>query len=129
MINFKKPETILIILIIIVGSIIIYNLVISIPTRNYSLDIDAIKDPESLFLNSRVILKNTGLLPLNDINIIYDNNLKFKEKVNILKPGETIILSPPAGTALKNLQISSKEGSNLNRDFRSPVKLPGMIGS
>ena len=129
MINLKKPETILIISIIIVGSIIIYNLVISIPTRNYSLDIDAIKDPESLFLNSRVILKNTGLLPLNDINIIYDNNLKFKEKVNILKPGETIILSPPAGTVLKNLQVSSKEGIDLNRDFRSPAKLPGMIGS
>jgi hypothetical protein len=129
MINFKKPETILIILIIIVGSIIIYNLVISIPTRNYSLDVDAIKDPESLFLNSRVILKNTGLLPLNDINIIYDNNLKFNEKVTILKPGETIILSPPAGTVLKNLQVSSKEGIDLNRDFRSPAKLPGMIGS
>jgi hypothetical protein len=129
MINLKKPETILIISIIIVGSIIIYNLVISIPTRNYSLDVDAIKDPESLFLNSRVILKNTGLLPLNDINIIYDNNLKFKEKVNILKPGETIILSPPAGTVLKNLQVSSKEGIDLNRDFRSPTKLPGMIGS
>jgi hypothetical protein len=129
MINFKKPETILIILIIIVGSIIIYNLVISIPTRNYSLDVDAIKDPESLFLNSRVILKNTGLLPLNDINIIYDNNLKFNEKVTILKPGETIILSPPAGTVLKNLQVSSKEGIDLNRDFRSPTKLPGMIGS
>jgi hypothetical protein len=129
MINFKKPETILIISIIIVGSIIIYNLVISIPTRNYSLDVDAIKDPESLFLNSRVILKNTGLLPLNDINIIYDNNLKFNEKVTILKPGETIILSPPAGTVLKNLQVSSKEGIDLNRDFRSPTKLPGMIGS
>jgi|SRR6476661_4649004 len=129
MINLKKPETILIISIIIVGSIIIYNLVISIPTRNYSLDVDAIKDPESLFLNSRVILKNTGLLPLNDINIIYDNNLKFKEKVIILKPGETIILSPPAGTVLKNLQVSSKEGIDLNRDFRSPTKLPGMIGS
>jgi hypothetical protein len=129
MINLKKPETILIISIIIVGSIIIYNLVISIPTRNYSLDVDAIKDPESLFLNSRVILKNTGLLPLNDINIIYDNNLKFKEKVNILKPGETIILSPPAGTVLKSLQVSSKEGIDLNRDFRSPAKLPGMIGS
>jgi hypothetical protein len=129
MINLKKPETILIISIIIVGSIIIYNLVISIPTRNYSLDVDAIKDPESLFLNSRVILKNTGLLPLNDINIIYDNNLKFNEKVTILKPGETIILSPPAGTVLKNLQVSSKEGIDLNRDFRSPTKLPGMIGS
>ena len=129
MIFWRISIFILIISIIIVGSIIIYNLVISIPTRNYSLDVDAIKDPESLFLNSRVILKNTGLLPLNDINIIYDNNLKFKEKVIILKPGETIILSPPAGTVLKNLQVSSKEGIDLNRDFRSPTKLPGMIGS
>ncbi|MDQ6723378.1 MAG: hypothetical protein M3Z01_03835, partial [Thermoproteota archaeon] len=109
--------------------IIIYNIVISIPTRNYSLEVDAIKDPESLFLNSRVILKNTGLLPLNEIKVIYDNNLKLTEKINIIKPGDTIILSPPTGTPLKNVQVKSKEGIDINKDFRSPMKLPGMIGS
>lgn len=127
--KIKKPEIILIFLIMIVGGIFIYNIVISIPTRNYSLEIDAIKDPESLLLNSRVILKNTGLLPLNNINIMYDNNLKFTEKINTIKPGETIILSPPTGTALNNVQVKSKEGIDLNKEFRSPIKLPGMIGS
>ena len=37
MINLKKTETILILLIMIVAGIIIYNVVISIPSRNYSL--------------------------------------------------------------------------------------------
>ncbi len=67
--TLKRPEAILAILITIIGGIIIYNLVISIPTRNYSLEIDALKDPESLLVNSRVVLKNSGIQPLNDINI------------------------------------------------------------
>ena len=129
MINIKKPETILIFLIIIVGGIVIYNVILFIPSQKFSLDVDAIRDPESLFVNSRVILKNTGLNPLNNITIIYDNNMKFETKVDKLNVGETVILSPPDGTPLKNIHIISKEGIDLNKDFRSPTKLPGMIGS
>jgi hypothetical protein len=129
MVKIKKPETIIIFLILIVAGVFIYNIVSSIPSRNYSLDVDPIKDPESLFVNSRVILKNSGLLALNDISIVYDNNLKFKENVIILKPGETIIISPPAGTPLNNLHVKSKEGIDMDKEFRSPMKMPGMIGS
>ena len=129
MVKIRKTETILIVLISIVAGVFLYNIVISIPSRNYSLGVDAIKDPESLFVNSRVVLKNTGLLPLNDINIIYDNNLKFKENVNILNPGETIILSPPVGAVLNNLHVQSKEGIDIDKEFRSPMKMPGMMGS
>ncbi len=129
MVKIRKTETILIVLISIVAGVFLYNIVISIPSRNYSLGVDAIKDPESLFVNSRVVLKNTGLLPLNDINIIYDNNLKFKENVNILNPGETIILSPPVGAPLNNLHVQSKEGIDMDKEFRSPMKMPGMMGS
>jgi hypothetical protein len=129
MVKIRKTETILIVLISIVAGIFLYNVVISIPSRNYSLGIDAIKDPESLFVNSRVVLKNTGLLPLNDINVVYDNNLKFKENVNILNPGETVILSPPVGTPLNNIHVNSKEGIDMDKEFRSPMKMPGMMGS
>lgn len=126
LIKIKKTETILIGLILIVAGFFLYNVVISIPSRNYSLGIDAIKDPEALFVNSRVILKNTGLLPLNDINIIYDNNLKFKENISILIPGQTIILSPPAGTPLNDIHVNSKEGIDRDKEFRSPTKMPGL---
>jgi hypothetical protein len=128
LIKIKKTETILIVLILIVAGIFLYNVVISIPSRNYSLGIDAIKDPEALFVNSRVILKNTGVLPLKDINIIYDNNLKYKENVNILNPGATIILSPPVGAPLNNIHVNSKEGIDMDKEFRSPTKVPGLWG-
>jgi hypothetical protein len=129
MINVKKPEIIIIFLITIVAGVIIFNLVISIPTRNYSLEIDALKDPESLLVNSRVVLKNSGLQPLSVINIVYDNNPKFNETINTIKPGETIILSPPAGTPLKTAHVKTKEGLDVSKEFRTPIKMPGMIGS
>ena len=105
MINIKKPETILIFLIIIIGGIILYNVIIFIPSQKFSLDVDAIRDPESLFVNSRVVLKNTGFNPLNNITIIYDDNMKFETKVDKLNAGETVILSPPEGTPLKSIHI------------------------
>ena len=129
MIDVKRPESVLIVLILIVGGVVGYYVIISIPSQKYSLDIDAIKDPESLFVNSRVILKNTGLSTVNNINIVYDNNAKYMTKINSLNPGQTIIISPPAGAPLKNLSVTSQEGISLSKDFRSPVKLPGMIGS
>ncbi|MGN6709285.1 MAG: hypothetical protein ACTHKF_08065 [Candidatus Nitrosocosmicus sp.] len=129
MIDIKRPESVLIVLILIVGGVVGYYVIISIPSQKYSLDIDAIKDPESLFVNSRVILKNTGLSTVNNINIVYDNNLKYMTKINSLNPGQTIIISPPVGAPLNNLQVTSQEGISLSKDFRSPVKLPGMIGS
>ena len=129
MLSIKKPETIIITLIIIVVGVVIFNLVISIPTRNHSLEIDALKDPESLVVNSRVVLKNSGLQPLSDVSIVYDNNLKFNETISTIKPGETVILSPPAGTSLKTVNVKTKEGLDIIKEFRSPIKLPGMIGS
>lgn len=127
--KLKRPETILAISITIIGAVIIYNLVNLIPTRNYSLEIDALKDPESLHVNSRVVLKNSGIQPLNDINIVYDRNANFNEKINTIKPGETIILSPPSGASLNSVNIKTREGIDINKEFRSPIKLPGMIGS
>jgi hypothetical protein len=129
MINIKKPETIIVFLITIIAGVIIFNLVVSIPTRNYSLEVDALKDPESLLVNSRVVLKNSGIQSLSGISIVYDNNLKFNETINTIKSGETIILSPPAGAPLKTVHVKTNEGLNIFKEFRTPLKLPGMIGS
>src|SRR6185437_9579671 len=125
----KKPEIIISILIAIVAGFFIFNIVISIPNQKYSLTVDPIKDPESLFVNSRVILKNTGLNPLNNVLITYDDNLKYTQNVNIIHSGETIILSPPTGAQLNSIDVKSSEGISIHKDFRSPMKMPGMIGS
>ena len=127
--KIKKVELILIVLIVAVLVVVIYNVLISVPFNDYSLGVDALKDPESLLVNSRVVLKNTGKLALNDIYVVYDNNKNLTENLSRIEPGQTIILSPPAGALLNSVSVFTGEGISIEKAFRSPIKMPGMIGS
>ena len=47
--------------VIALAATLITILIISImPTRDYSIDVDAMKDEQSLFVNARIVLTNTG---------------------------------------------------------------------
>lgn len=107
----------------------LYNVLLYIPVKDYALDVDPLKDPESILTNSRVILKNIGKLPLTNIEIIYDNNSNKTDKLVTLDPGQTTILSPPQGSLLKVVKVKTAEGIYIEKGYRTPTKLPGMIGS
>ena len=125
----RKLELLLICLVAVVTIVVLYNVFIAIPIKNYSLEVDALRDPESLLVNSRVVLKNNGIMPLNDLLIMYDNNRELTENLQSINPGQTIILSPPQGAALNTVKVVTAEGISVDKQFRSPIKLPGMIGS
>jgi hypothetical protein len=97
-----------------------------IPTESYSLDVDAMKDEQSLFVNARVILTNNGRLPLTNVSIDYGPT---SELIARLDPGQKISLSPPAGSNLDSVMVYADEGINTTKEYRKPIKLPGMIGS
>ena len=110
-----------------VSAIMIGLLLLStIPTENYSLDVDPMKDEQSLFVNARVILTNTGKMPLTDLRVDYGSTT---ESVSRLDPGQKVSLSPPSGSNLNTVVVSTSEGINVTKDYRKPIKLPGMIGS
>jgi hypothetical protein len=101
-------------------------LVSTIPTESYSLDVDAMKDEQSLFVNARVVLTNKGRLPLTNLSIDYGPTA---ELIARLDPGQKVSLSPPAGSNLHSVRISADEGIEMTKEYRKPIKLPGMIGS
>lgn len=110
-----------------VSAIMVGLLLLStIPTENYSLDVDPMKDEQSLFVNSRVVLTNTGKMPLTNLRVDYGSTT---ESVSRLDPGQKVSLSPPSGSNLKTVVVSTSEGINVTKDYRKPIKLPGMIGS
>ena len=124
---FMRVMIIMLAVTIIFAVTLITILLISIiPTKDYSIDVDAIKDEQSLFVNARITLTNTGRQPLTNVVVYYGNR---SESIKMINPGEKIYLSPPEGSRLDIVEVTAKEGIKVAKEYRKPIKLPGMIGS
>ena len=99
----------------------------ALPTRDYDLSVDALKDEQSLFTNARVVVKNTGRLPLTNILVDYGSNRE--PTIDILQPGDMLNLSPPEGVQLDHVRVTAEPSIEIVQSYRTPWKLPGMIGS
>jgi hypothetical protein len=99
----------------------------TLPTKDYDLSVDALKDEQSLFTNAWVVIKNTGRLPLT--NVLVDYGSDREPPIDVLQPGETLTLSPPEGVQLDQVTVTAKPSIQIVQPYRAPWKLPGMIGS
>jgi len=99
----------------------------ALPTKDYDLSVDALKDEQSLFTNARVVIKNTGRLPLT--NVLVDYGSKIEPPIDVLQPGDTRNLSPPEGVQLDQVTVTAEPSIEVVQFYRTPWKLPGMIGS
>jgi hypothetical protein len=99
----------------------------ALPTKDYNLSVDALKDEQSLFTNARVVVKNTGRLPLT--NVLVDYGSEMEPPIDKLQPGDTRMLSPPEGVQLDQVTVTADPSIEVVQFYRTPWKLPGMIGS
>ena len=95
-------------------------------SSQYTIYLDPFKDPQDLFTMARVTIRNTGNAPLTNIIIDYGG---YSDKIPVLRPGERLILSPPTGNDLKQVTVTSNEGIHVTMPYRTPTKMPGMMGS
>lgn len=124
--TFKKIYlTIAIIPLVLVTIFVLNNITFS-NRKDFDLEIDALKEEQSLFIHTRVTLTNTGKQPLTNIKVNYGNT---SETVALLEPGQTYPLSPPAGSNLQRIIATSDQGINITKEYRTPLKMPGMMGS
>lgn len=96
-------------------------------SADYNLEIDPLKDEQNLFSTARVALSNTGKLPLTNIVINYGG--QSTESVASISPGQKLLLSPPENVPLDFVTVTTSEGLNMTKMYRTPIKLPGMMGS
>jgi hypothetical protein len=100
--------------------------VFAVATQNYAINVDPIKDNQYLFSTGRVMITNTGKLPLTNIVVNYGGKV---DKLTSLSPGENAMLSPPENSTLKSVTVSADHGLSVTKDYRTPLKIPGMMGS
>jgi len=96
-------------------------------TSDHSILVDPTKEKQSLFALSRVMIQNTGNHPLTNITIDYGDG--DKDFISILKPGKTMILSPPDGNSLQFVRVTADGNIDVYKAYREPIAMPGMMGS
>ena len=96
-------------------------------TSDNSILVDPTKEKQSLFVLARVMIQNTGNQPLTNITVDYGDG--DKDFIPILKPGKTILLSPPDGNSLQFVRVTADDNVDVYKAYREPVAMPGMMGS
>ena len=96
-------------------------------TSDNSILVDPTKEKQSLFVIARVMIQNTGNQPLTNMTIDYGDG--DKDFISILKPGKTMILSPPDGNSLQFVRVTADGGIDIYKAYREPIAMPGMMGS
>jgi len=113
------------------ASVIILVITMAFPgsttTSDYSILVDPTKEKQSLFLLARVTVQNTGSQSLTNITIDYGDG--DKDFIPTLKPGKTIILSPPEENSLQFVRVTADGGIDVYKAYREPIAMPGMMGS
>ena len=127
-----KNYTILIGLILaaIVGMVVIFGsdvVKMSVPTQDYDLFVDPIIDKQNLFDIGRVTIQNTGLKPLTNIHVNFGDGDTLD--LQILEPGDKILLSPPSENSMEFVIISADNDIFVSKAYRTPPKMVGMMGS
>jgi hypothetical protein len=104
--------------------------VFHVATKDYAIDIDPIKDNQNLFNTARVTVTNTGKLPLTNILVNYGGTgASVIQRLASLSSGEKALLSPPESSALQSVTVTADHGVSITKAYRTPFKIPGMMGS
>ncbi len=112
----------------VIGAIVTLDISkVSIATQDYEIFVDPLKDEQNMFVMGRVTIQNTGAKPLTNIIVNFGDGDTLQ--LGTLKAGERIILSPPPDNKMEYVMVTADNDIFVNKAYRSPPKMVGMMGS
>jgi hypothetical protein len=91
-----------------------------IPMEKYSISVDPIMVKDEMGTETHVAIKNTGMNELTNIVVYYGGTAK-PDIIPTLNPGEKISLSPPVGSELDEVRVTTDQGINITKQYRIPA--------
>ncbi|HSG74316.1 MAG TPA: hypothetical protein VLA01_03870 [Nitrosopumilaceae archaeon] len=98
-----------------------------ITSEEYDIFVDPFKDEQDLFVMARVTIQNIGTQPLTNVRANFGGG--DIQELGTLTPGQKIIVSPPPENEMEFVMVTANEGILVNKAYRTPTKMPGMMGS
>ena len=95
---------------------------LTITSEKYNISVDPIIIQDETGTETHVSIKNTGTDALTNIVVNYGGTAK-PDVIPKLNPGEKISLSPPVGSELKVVRVTTDEGIEITKEYRTPTSL------
>ena len=117
-----------------IGVIAILSIVVGISVSKgvvaseaYDIFVDPFKDEQDLFVMARATIQNIGTQPLTNVRANFGGG--DIQELGTLVPGQKILISPSPENEMEFVMVTSNEGILVNKAYRTPTKMPGMMGS
>ena len=100
---------------------LVFSFLPIIPTSaKYSISVDPVIVKDEMGTETHVSIKNTGTDVLTNVIVRYGGTAK-PDVIAILNPGDKISLSPPDGSSLDVVYVTSDQGINMTQEYRTPT--------
>ena len=89
-------------------------------SEKFNLSVDPVIISDEMGTETHVSIKNTGTNALTNIIVDYGRSAK-PDIIPRLDPGEKISLSPPVNSELSSVKITTDEGIEVIKKYRTPT--------
>ncbi len=93
------------------------------PSEKYNISVDPIIVKDDMGTEIHVAIKNIGIDALTNVTVMYGGTTK-PDVIPILNPGDKISLSPPQGSNLNQVRVTTNEGIDVTQPYRTPASAP-----
>lgn len=93
------------------------------PSQKYDISINPILVKDDMGSETHVTIKNTGMDALTNVTVNYGGTAR-PDIIPILNPGDKITLSPPEGSDLTEVRVTTDQGIDVTQPYNTPASAP-----